>query len=309
MRAPGPEAIHLSFEPGPYRMAMGLFACPLIEWIELDEHYSAELALKRELLTTNYSEVFTAVAGSEAARRETWDVLTAHLVRQWPDWFTRNDRILENHLTGETWDLDDPGRDPLEAAALLVQEDLCLIQPGADGPVLIAGAVCFPTRWRLLDKVGHPLAIVHRPVPFYAEKLARPVDRFMSMVKPGHIAARLNWSIMDDPTLFQPGGRFKAGRNEAITANNAGDLLFVRVERQTLSRLPASGAVLFTIRVHVYPLSRIAARPDIAARLADAVRALPSETLHYKSLQRFREPLLEYLATMACNNILQWSEA
>ena len=52
-----------------------------------------------------------------------------------------------------------------------------------------------------------------------------------------------------------------------ITAANAGQALFVRVERQTLSRLPATGAVLFTIRVHVYPLGRVVARPEIAARL------------------------------------------
>ena len=299
IRAPGPEAMHLSFETGPFRMAMGLFACSRAEWIELDEHYGHEMALRHELLASKRDEVFAVVPGSEAARQETWKVLAGHLIEQWPDWFMRDGRVLRNRLTGECWNLDDPGRDPLEAAALLVQEDLCIIQPGADGPVLTAGVVCFPSRWRLLDKIGHKLTAVHGPVPFYAERLARPVDRFMSMVKPGHIAVRLNWSVLDDPTLFQPGGKFRTDRNGTVTASNAGDVLYVRVERQTLSRLPASGAVLFTIRVHVHPLARVVARPEIAARLAEAVRALPPATAQYKSLPRFRDALLEYLAASA----------
>ncbi len=299
MRAPRPQAMHLSFEPGPFRMAMGLFACPPAEWIELDEHYTTEMALRRELLRTRHEEVAAVVSGSEAARRETWDVLTAHLAGQWPDWFASDGRTFTNHLTGERWDLADPGLDPLEAAALLVQEDLCLIRPSEDGPELIAAVLCFPTRWRLLDKIGHKLTAVHGPVPFYKERLARPVDRFMNAVKPGHIAVRLNWSVLDDPALFQPGGRFRTDGHAHVTAANAGDALFVRVERQTLSRLPASGTVLFTIHVHVYPLARVAAQPGIAGRLAEAVRALPPETMRYKSLARFQEPLLAYLGSMA----------
>jgi hypothetical protein len=299
IRVPPAQAVHLSFEPGPFRMAMGLFACSPAEWIELDEHYVAEMALRRELLRTRHEEVSALVPGSEAARRETWDVLTAHLVRQWPDWFASDGEMFTNHLTGERWNLADPGLDPLEAAALLVQEDLCLIRPTDDGPDLVAGVVCFPSRWRLLEKIGHKLTAVHGPVPFYGERLARPVDRFMSVVKPGHIAVRLNWSVLDDPALFQPGGKFRTDRNTDITAANAGDRLFVRVERQTLSRLPATGSVLFTIRVHVYPLAGVAARPEIAGRLAEAVRALPPETAHYKSLRRFREALLAYLGSIA----------
>jgi dimethylamine monooxygenase subunit A len=290
-----PQAVHLSFEPGPYRMAMGLTACPRTDWIELDERYPAEMAERRRLLATRRDEIVAAVPGSESARRETWGVLTAHLAGQWPDWFAIDGAVLENRLTGDRWNLAEPGRDPLEAAAMLVQEDLCVIQLSDDGPLLAAGVVCFPSRWRLGEKIGRPLATVHAPVPFYADRLARPVDRFMGVVKPGHVAVRLNWSMSDDPTLFQPSGLWRTDRSVRITADNAGDALFVRVERQTLSRLPQSGAVLFTIRVHVYPLARIAARPEIAQRLSEAVTGLPPETLHYKSLLPFRDALLDYL--------------
>jgi hypothetical protein len=132
-------------------------------------------------------------------------------------------------------------------------------------------------------------------VPLYADRLARPVDRFMLHVKQGHIAQRLNWSVMDDPTLFQPTGHGREEVNSAVTIQNAGETLNLRVERQTLRRLPRSGAVLFGIRVHVYPLAQAVTTPADAARLAAAVRALPAELIRYKSLGTFRGALLGWL--------------
>lgn len=289
------QALHLSFEPGPYRMAMGLSTVPWPEWLEFDERYPEEMALKRSLLRERRADVIALTEGSEAACREALDLLAAQLLEHHPDWFSRTGRRLHNHLTEEILDLDALPCGALEAASRQVQEDLCIVELPSGVPTLTAGVVCFPTRWRLQDKIGRPLLQVHGPVPFYAEKLGRPVDRFMSMVKPGHVSMRLNWSVLDDPTLFQPGGKFHTDRNEAITTENAGERLFVRVERQTLTRLPETGAVLFTIRVHVYPLARMAERPGIGARLAEAVRALPAETALYKSLARLKEPLLAYL--------------
>ena len=79
---------------------------------------------------------------------------------------------LHNRLTGETWTLTPPDCDPLELAGRLVQEDLCIIQDAADGPRFTAAVLCFPSRWRLHEKLGQPLAAVHGPVPLYAERLA-----------------------------------------------------------------------------------------------------------------------------------------
>ncbi len=163
------------------------------------------------------------------------------------------------------------------------------------GPVFTAAVLCFPSRWRLMDKLGKPLSAVHAPVPLYGDRLAAPVDRFMRHVKPGHVASRLNWSLLDDPALFQPGGKWRVEGGSGITATNAGERIYLRVERQTLRRLPISGAVLFGIRVHVYPLDRVIDSANRAATLAEAVRALPVEIQHYKSLLPFREALLTWL--------------
>jgi hypothetical protein len=290
-----PEAVHLSFEPGAYRMAMGLVTVPEPTWFEIDERYVEEMAERRELLATRHGDVFGALPQSEAARREALDMVAAHLPRHHPTWFQQAGAHLANHLTGETWDLETLPCDPLELAGRLVQEDLCVVQVGPDGPVFTAGIVCFPSRWRLHEKLGHPLATVHQHVPIYPDRLARPVDRFMQHLKPDRIASRVNWSIPDDPALFQPTGKWRTAADDTITAENAGERLFLRVERQTLRRLPVSDAVLFGIRVHRYPLHEIAATPELAARLAEAVRALPDPIAHYKSLPPFRDALLTWL--------------
>jgi len=290
---PPPETIHLPFDPGPYRMAMGLVTVPESEWFEIDSRYSADMAERARLLAEHRDAVYGAEPGSDGARAEALAMIADHLTGLHPDWFARDGTVLDNRLTGEKWDA--AAHDPLEIAGRLVQEDLCLIELSPHGPRLTAAVLCFPSRWRLHEKLGRPLVEVHGNVPLYGERLARPVDRFMALVRPGHIAARLNWSVMDDPALFQPTGKWRTTHDATITEQNAGARLFLRVERQTLRRLPASGAVLFGIRVHVYPLERAVRAPAVASALAEAVRALPEAMAHYKSLPMFRAALLGWL--------------
>lgn len=288
------QAVHRPFEAGPHRMAMDLVSVPEAAWFEIDRLYPTELAEKRRLLACSRDAVFAALPRSNAARAEALEIVVAALTSHHPAWFFRRDAaVLRNGLTGESWEIG--SIDPLELAGRLVQEDLCLVQNNQDGPMFTAGSVCFPSRWRLADKIGKPLSEVHGPVPFYADRLARPVERFMRHLKPGHIAARLNWSLLDDPALFQPGGKWRVDGGSEVTARNAGRRVFLRVERQTLRRLPDSGAVLFGIRVHVYPLERVIDQPDRAVTLAAAVQALPAEVQQYKSLLPFRVALLGWL--------------
>jgi Haem-dependent oxidative N-demethylase, alpha subunit-like len=274
-------------------MAMGLVATPEPEWFEVDALYPAEIAERRRLLAERHTEVFGIIAGTDAARAETLALVLEHLTRVHPDWFAREPGRIHNRLGGETLDLR--SGDPLELAGRLVQEDLCLIAASPGGPRLTAAVLCFPSRWRLAEKLGRALEQVHAPVPFYQDRLARPVDRFMAHLRPGHIVARLNWSMMDDPTLFQPTGKWRVTEDASITPEDAGGRLYLRVERQTLRRLPDSHAVLFGIRVHVYPLAEVVNAPGRAAALALAVRALPPETVRYKSLAVFRTALLTWL--------------
>lgn len=288
-----PAPVYLPYESGPFRMSLGLTAVPEPAWIELDHHYPAHLAERRRLIAQRRPEVIDETPGSEAMQDELLAVLAANLCQHHPDWFTRQGSTLRNHLLAETLSLT---ADPLDRIGRLVQEDFCLLREESDATLtLVAAILCFPSRWRLSSKIGRPLGAIHGPVPMYKDKLERPVDRFLAALKAGRIAQRLNWSIMDDPTLFQPTGHGVNDGESPVTPDTAGEGLVMRVERQTFRRLPATGAIAFGIRVHVTPLASIVAQLGEAARLLAAVQALPPEMERYKSMLPFRPALLAYL--------------
>jgi hypothetical protein len=289
------------FEDGPFRLSMGLLALKPEEWLEIDGDLAADIEEKRRLLTTQRGNVFAELPVSEAAQREVLKLLADHLAADHPQHYRRSGSHLECLTTGETVDLSNPGRPALEAAACMVQEDLCLLHEQDGAYILSAACVCFPSRWKLRDKIGKPLSAIHDPVPGYDAKLARPVDRFFHVLKADKPVWRLNWSIVDDPALYQPTGHGSQG-DPSITAATAGEKLWLRVERQTLRRLPVSGDVLFTIRIHRTPLRQVAAAPEQAKRLAQAIEVMPPDYQGYKTILPYREILLTYLneaATLA----------
>lgn len=163
---------------------------------------------------------------------------------------------------------DAPGRElaqmlgltgALPDAALAHHEDMCLLSRRADEDIyrLVGAAVAFPTDWHPKDKLGLPLAAMHAPIQGYAEQLASGVDHFMAKLKPGRIFGRCNWFIAPTDTLRWIADQPHEIAFRTVTAENAGETLFVRSERQTLRRLPETGAVLFTIGVYVAPLGRL----------------------------------------------------
>jgi hypothetical protein len=287
--------VHLPFEAGEYRMTMGLLARDPDEFIVIDDRYPHEMAQRRVLFAERRDEVLAALPEAEDACTELLETLAELLPRRFPAWFAHEGARLSNRLTGESWTPGARGLAALEIAGRLVQEDLCLLQLRDGVPHLTAGVLCFPAGWRLLEKLDLPLAAVHGPVPIYPERLARPVDRLIATLKDGRMVERVNWSVLDTDALYRPRGHNLRKRNANVTAANAGESMFLRVERQTLRRLPRSGAVVFGIRTYVYPIGMIASDPAVAARLAAAVRGLPEELANYKSVGVVREPLLEYL--------------
>lgn len=292
---PPPPALHLPYDAGAFRMAMGLRAVPLSGWIEIDTSHAAQMAERRRLLATLPEAVVAALPGTAPVQRELLATLAHHLPAHHPAWFRRAGNRLASALTGEAHDLRAP---PLPLLGRLVAEDFCLLREEAEGLRLIAAVLCFPSRWSLAAKMGRLLGPIHAPVPFYPARLARPVDRFLGLLRPGRVAERLNWGVLDNPALHQAAGHGQSAPNTAVTAGNAGQTLFLRVERQTFRRLAGSGAIAFGIRLHVTPLADVARLPGEALRLRAAVLALPPEMAVYKSILPFRAALLAYLSAI-----------
>lgn len=285
-----------------WRLAMGLQPLLLEDWIELGPDWAEQLQQKDELLTQRYSEVFASLPGSEAAQQEVLDLLVTHLLQYFPQHYQQQDDWLINISTGQRWCCSEFADQPLDLAGRLVQEDLCLLLPSEAGYQLAAASVCFPSRWSMPEKLGRPVAEIHQPVPGYDRKLARPVNQVFQRLQPAYSGYRFNWSIVDSPALFLS-PTIHSTENSAlihptITAQNAGEQLWLRIERQTLRRLSASDGILFTIRTSIYPLIEIVAYPTVAGNLAAILRQMPSEMQQYKSILPFRDVLLNYLESI-----------
>lgn len=280
---------YLPFEAGPYRMQMGLMALKPADWIEIDDTLATTLLARRRLLAERHDEVFAALPETEAAGAELLDLLAEHLPRRFPAQYSRMNTTIAVAATGDLIGIGTPGLHPLETAARLVPEDLCLMRRTERGYVLSAACVCFPSRWRLADKIGRTLAEIHDPVPGYADTLGRPVERFFDKITADRPVWRLNWTIHDSPEPFQPTGTKRPPPRDFARE------VFLRVERQTLRRLPRSGDVLFTIRTYITPLGEIAKDADTARRLASAIENLPEPLRDYRSLTHFADALVRWL--------------
>lgn len=239
---------------------MGLRPLDPSNWIEFGEDADAQIARKAVLLAARSAEVAAELPGHRDETVELARRIVAHLAQHHPE------RLgpLE------------PGEPPLVAAARLVPEDLCVMARVEGAWRLVAACVCFPSRWRLADKVGADLSGIHGPVPGYEEAVGRRVEALFDRLGPERGFWRLNWTLLDDPALFQPVAARRAPSTDPST-------WWFRVERQTLTALPDSGAIAFTIRTYVSPAARVAEHnADFARDVLTVLDSAPPDTRAYK---------------------------
>ena len=136
------------------------------------------------------------------------------------------------------------------------------------------------------------------------EKLQPSLTRFFRRLSPSAPVARNNWLIQVLPPTPVPAfspqsldarapleelawaeGTF--GPEDTLGASPRPapprplpERMRLRVERQTLRRLPRSGAIVFTIRVYMTPLAEL--EPGEAGRLAAAVRGVKEQEVVYR---------------------------
>jgi len=271
--------------------AMGLRPLDLAAWIEPDATDAARLMLKAELLREQRALVLGAEPDTLDACRELYALLADHLPRHHPLDYHREQGQLRVLATGRTYPNSPPAdSDPetlLACISLWIQEDLCLLSPVA--PVrLTAGSVCFPSRWNLPEKLGLDSGAIHQPVPGFKAALAGPTRNFLERITVEKPVWRLNWTIHDSDQLFAP--HPIPGRQD-LTEASVLDATFLRVERQTLRRLPATGAVVFTIRTYLHSMKDVAADAMRREVLRQTLRTLPEEVVAYKGMATLIRPL------------------
>lgn len=251
---------HTPWRDGPPRFAVALKPIAPERWL-LPDTEAASLAERRRLLKdralTSYESEY-----ARSAAREIAGLACAHL---------RTRGLPLPDITAEApalWQL-----------AHHVSDDLVLMMPGEDGWRVGAAVLTSPTFFSLPHAAGKTLHALHEPVPG-GEQLAARIARVFDHVRPGQVLERFNWTLQAGDDRFTPDGAPLRARALAAKPGEAEALLHVRVERQTITKLAQSGAVLFTIRICLDPVAAL--EPKEKAALAAAWHGADEAARGYK---------------------------
>lgn len=169
-----------------------------------------------------------------------------------------------------------------------------------------------PAGWYLEERIGWPLWKIHSPVPLWQEKLKKSVEkwvfssviraleysltcracRYFLRMKPDEIVTRQNFFMQTNDTMFQ-----QEPFASSLEAPPAIEDIRIRHERQSLRRLPKTGAILFAVRTFLTRVVDLEDEPNSIRELLGAVRALPPDVAKYKGRPVWGEVVEEWCKT------------
>jgi hypothetical protein len=273
--------------------------------IQITAEYMKEIEEKRYLIDNHPERVYHSLSTSIEAQWEIVDLVIHQLAEGYPTYFSlakNNDEwTFHNHLLNETetfvfGDTKTLSIEPLNFIGRHVQEDL-LLMAQRDGDIYLdAGQLCFPSAWSLTFNLGMSFLDIHTPVPWDAE-LGEKIRRFIVHVETGKPWVRVNWAMhvggrLDlSPETFDVWGPARY----QVTLDEVPYQVYLRVEEQTLSRLPRSNALLFTIHTYQIPLKELVENTEWLRQLHGVLTTLPEKIADYKGMSAYRDVTIQYL--------------
>lgn len=234
------------------RRLPGIQPLDLSDWIWVDSAFARQMAYRDHLLYTKRDKVTALRPGAQEAADELLMVVLKHL-QNVPGYCVKNTYVKRPDdvevITDQT--------NPIETLLRLVQQDFCILTKDQSEHVLQAAALCFPASWTLAEKIGRPLIRIHKPVEEYDGNLAKRVQNLFDRMHVDRPLWRANCLIYSNPDLFQP-------QQEGYVREPQTHARWVRVERQSLRKLPRTGAIVFGIHTCIVPFDRLPAEERVA---------------------------------------------
>ena len=275
--------------------------------LDVDEHYLGEVA-ERRLVLAGDPYRYGALTHMALHEWDTLELVMESYAASYPALFT-----LER--AGERWrwvnrplgidqsfTFGDPAtlpQAPLRYILEQTQGDFVVLDQRDGDLYADAGMVTGPADWTMNFDLGMTFKEWHGPVPLAHEiGVFDRALKFLLQLRLGHPVRRLNWTMTVNPRLDTSPETYKDwGKDRAaLTKDNIGRLLHLRVELQGLFRLPRSNGVLFSVRTYLCSLQDIVTNPLWARRLFQVIETLPPELVDYKGITRYRDTLLAWLA-------------
>ena len=239
-----------------------------------------------------------------AAEHEVLATLLDHL----EDHFTEDYRITRDSAgvpvavvcltVDEEFAVADYAECPLRLAGMLVQEDFILLSPESEQrepSTFVAGCACFTFMEIGIRgekghmKIGEPISFIHTPVPGFNEPkgIGPKVAKFFKHLAPESPQYRSNWLLVAEQGLDPMQYDLTGDREDAIYLDINGKAprdLHLRVELQSLRRLPKSRYILFTLHCYSAPLPSLQHLPKGAAVLRQTLLDLDETRRKYRGM-------------------------
>ncbi|PGH28230.1 hypothetical protein AJ80_00121 [Polytolypa hystricis UAMH7299] len=282
-----------------YCVTMGLKKLDKQNWLTIDGAYTEQHELRDGLFRDQRRKVLTCLPSAAAACEEAMQEVVAFLCGQYPTMFQKETgsggEMIKNMKTGEAFAMGDSKQmEPLEIAARLAMEDLSVLLPNDDGEYYMsATASLFPIGWAAEDRVGSSISEMHAPVPLWHKQVGKAVNKFMGRLTADTPMERSSYFVQvtapEEPLssiLFQPDGL----AHENLEPNV--EQIVIRRERQTFSKLPKSGGILFTVKTSLTWVNELPL--EDLENLVTEVKSWPDEVARYKGRDHWGGRLLAF---------------
>lgn len=276
-------------------------------YFDIDEHYVSECKERANILKQDAGRC-VVLPHMELAQWDSLELMMESLAEDFPEdfkltkdgdkwtWENLPLGIKDTFVFGDKTTLP---YEPFEYITRQAQGDYTLQDQRENNLYVDGGMVTTQADWSLLFDVGMNFHEWHGPVPLAHDNgvFARALQYLMRL-QLGRPVRRLNWTMTVNPRLDTSPENYPLwGPDKAsLTPENIGEKLNLRVELQSLYRLPRSNAILFSIRAYLAPLEDLVRVPKWGRRLHRILRDLHPEIVTYKGLSRFRDMAVDYLA-------------
>ncbi|KAH7419997.1 hypothetical protein BKA64DRAFT_31206 [Cadophora sp. MPI-SDFR-AT-0126] len=172
------------WKAGKYNMTMGIRKMPEEDWLVIDNLYKKEQEVRLHLLQTNYEGVLQCLPSATDACKEALESIVNFLIQRYPlqFWIPKSKPgYVHNAITSKTFRFIEPyDQHPLAIAAQLAMEDINLLMQGTGDAVnehfLQASYSFAPAGWYIQQRIGWPLWKIHKPVPFWDQRLRKAME-------------------------------------------------------------------------------------------------------------------------------------
>jgi hypothetical protein len=273
---------------------------------DVDEHYVAECR-EREIVLAEDPGRCQVLPHMDPAQWDTLELIMESLAQDYPQHFalakdgdrwTWTNRLLDiedSFVFGRPETLPCP---PFEYITRQAQGDFTLQDQRDDNLYMDGGMVTTQADWSLAFDLGMAFHEWHGPVP-KAHELG-VFDRalkYLLRLPYGRPVRRLNWTMTINPRLDTSPENYPVWGPDrtTVTPLTVGGKLHLRVELQTLFRLPRSNAILFGVRCYLASLEELSRVGKWRKRLHRVLRDLDPALIDYKGLGRYRQMAVDYL--------------